>query len=167
MDLHHSPTLSSALTDSSSKIKRVPSEYSAVHLEAQARLREDNPSFSRIAVGEETYTLLDFFQTAFFPPLLTVEGGDFSATTPDSEHELGVLWRSLLSAGARSVVLPNTSGSRLVQREIVRGFYSYLVQGTDVANAFQRSVLDARNSNVGLHEWAGMALVGSPFFSLS
>jgi hypothetical protein len=158
----HLPTLSSS---SSPRANGRAGTRSAIHLVAKVKLRNDNPLFSSLEVGDGSLTLLDLYRSRMLSPLVTVEGEGFAATTPSGHREVSAIWRALLTSGARSTLIPTGVYDRSIQRQHARLLYEELSQGAEMASAHRRAVLALRHEGAALHEWAGMFLVGDPFLS--
>lgn len=138
----------------------------AIHLIAKAELREDNPLFSSIEVGAGSLTFLDLHRSKLLSPLVTIEGEGFAATSPSGHHEVSTLWRALLNSGARTALIPASSGADSAHREHARLLYRALAKGENAASAHRDAMLEMQQNGTPLQEWAGMFLVGDPFLAL-
>ncbi len=135
----------------------------ATHLVARARLRQDNPLFSGVAVGREELTILDLYRSRILSPMITIEGQGFTPDVPSGDRQVSALWRALLASGARCAAIPASYSQPSVHREYARRLYTELFQGGEVAAAHRTVTLTMMQDGAAIQDWAGLFLIGDPF----
>ncbi len=131
-----------------------------IHIATHGYFREDSPMFSRIRLADSYLSLYDLYHMDLSADLLTLSGCVTGlGVIAEGDESIG-LARGLLFAGARSLLLSFWDVDDHSTAELMKLFYSHLLQGQDKAEALRSAMLDLRTVSAHPYHWASFRLIG-------
>lgn len=128
-----------------------------IHLSTHAIFRSDNPFFSWIRLADSRLTVNDLYQLQLEKrPLIFLSACETGKDQPRGGSSLGMA-RALLAAGAGQLVVSRWPLIDTKAAQIVKNFYTQLLQISDVPHALAQAQRQAVLRNEHPFFWAGYA----------
>lgn len=142
---------------------RVASHARYVHLASSSDFRNDNPMFSSIQLRGRSLNLFDVLNLSLDTDVFTLTGcGAELGGAPKADAFMG-LTRSLLHAGARSVLVSLWNTDSSFAGDFVSSFYEKLLtRKNGKAVALQDTMREMRANDPNPFRWSSFVLVGDP-----
>jgi CHAT domain-containing protein len=131
-----------------------------IHVAAELNVRQDNPIFSTLSLGDSALTILDSFHLRLPCQLMGLTGTGPALRASGNGEEIHVLARGLEYAGAKILLMPlwNTNSEPL--GIFLDGFYQRAALEPDKAMVIQAAMAQVRAEYPHPFEWASFILRG-------
>jgi len=132
-----------------------------IHVGASLQLRQDNPLFSTLTMGNTAISILDTYALQLPCSLVGLSGTGPGIDSAGRGSEIHALAQGLDYAGAQTLLMPlwNITGEPL--RQFLESFYRGISSNEDRAFAFQQAVARTREKFPHPYHWASFVLRGS------
>jgi len=134
--------------------------WQMVHAVTKAHLRQDNPMFSTILLGDERIHLFDLFQMKVDLDLIALSGCAPGLEASAKGNEVVGLSRGLLYAGTRSVLTTLWDVDDATWIEFSEHFYGSMGTGASIQMSLRVATEHLRNRTNDLVQWAPFLLFG-------
>ena len=141
--------------------RRAPSAR-ILHLATHGFFRRDSPMYSAIQLAGERLSLADIGQIPVGSRLLTLSACNTGSNVAVGADELLGLMRGFLTSGARSLLLALWEIDDRSTGQFMREFYTRLVDGSSLTEAFRQATKALRNKYPHPYYWAPFLLVAIP-----
>jgi CHAT domain-containing protein len=131
-----------------------------IHIASSLDVRQDNPIFSTLSLGDSAMTILYSFHMRLPCQLMGLTGTGTELRASGNGEEIHVLARGLEYAGAKALLMPlwNIHGEAL--EIFLNSFYRRVASELDKAKAIQDAMADVRAKHPHPFEWASFILRG-------
>jgi CHAT domain-containing protein len=133
---------------------------SYAHIVTRAHLRQDNPMFSTMSLGNDRIHLFDLFQWRLDLELITISGWAPGLQASAKGNEVVGLVRGLLYAGARSVLTSLWDVDDSTWASFSRHFYRAINESQSKQSALQVATSALRRETRDPRHWAPFLLFG-------
>jgi CHAT domain-containing protein len=130
------------------------------HIVTRAHLRQDNPMFSTMSLGNDRIHLFDLFQWRLDLELVTISGWAPGLQASAKGNEVVGLVRGLLYAGARSVLTTLWDVDEVTWASFSRHFYRAITESQSKQTALQVATSALRRETRDPRHWAPFLVFG-------
>jgi CHAT domain-containing protein len=132
-----------------------------VHIASHGAFRNDNPMFSSIQLGDTWLSLFDIYNLKTSAELVTLSGCGTGMSKIVGGDELIGLVRGFLYSGARSLVVSLWDVHDRTTADLMKTFYSSLVEGRSHWESLRYAVLELKKTQPHPYYWAPFVGIGA------